>query len=136
MKTTLEVGIAALLILGFVAASCLASENIADVNRYFYHGDGRLNLVSAKNGITFNGQYRKSKGIYDEKALKTIQRLFGGQNGKPLSTISLRLIEFLDYLEDNLHFPDGEARNTIPIFAKRENLLQRQVSINTGWRRT
>ena len=103
MKTTLEVGIAALLILGFVAASCLASENITDVSRYFYHGDGRLNLVSAKNGITFNGQYRKSKGIYDEKALKTIQRLFGGQNGKPLSTISLRLIEFLDYLEDNLH---------------------------------
>jgi uncharacterized protein YcbK (DUF882 family) len=103
MKTTLEFGIAALLILGFVAASCLASENTTDVSRYFYHGDGWISLVSDKNGISFNGQYRKSKGIYDEKALKTIYRLFGAEKDRPLSTISLRLIEFLDYLEDNLH---------------------------------
>lgn len=80
-----------------------ASENIADVSRYFYSGDGRLNLVSAKNGITFNGQYRKNRGFYDEKALKTIHRLFGVEKDRPLFTISLRLIEFLDYLEDNLH---------------------------------
>jgi uncharacterized protein YcbK (DUF882 family) len=103
MKTTLEFGIAALLILGFVAANCLASENTTDVSRYFYHGDGWISLVSDKNGISFNGQYRKSKGIYDEKALKTIYRLFGAEKDRPLSTISLRLIEFLDYLEDNLH---------------------------------
>ena len=103
MKTTLKFGIAALLILGFVAASCLASENITDVSRYFYHGDGWISLVSDKNGISFNGQYRKSKGIYDENALKTIYRLFGAEKDRPLSTISLRLIEFLDYLEDNLH---------------------------------
>ena len=89
--------------MGFVAASCLASENITDVSRYFYHGDGWISLVSDKNGISFNGQYRKSKGIYDEKALKTIYRLFGAEKDRPLSTISLRLIEFLDYLEDNLH---------------------------------
>ena len=92
-----------LLILGFIAPGTHSSENITDVSRYFYSGDGMLNLFSAKNGITFNGQYRESKGIYDEKALKTIQRLFGGKNDKPLSAISLRLIEFLDYLEDNLH---------------------------------
>jgi len=103
MKTALEFGIVALLILGFVAASCLASENITDVSRYFYHGNGWISLVSDKNGISFNGQYRKSKGIYDEKALKTIYRLFGAEKDRPLSTISLRLIEFLDYLEDNLH---------------------------------
>jgi len=103
MKTTLEFGIVALLVLGFVAASCLASENITDVSRYFYHGDGWISLVSDKKGISFNGQYRKSKGIYDEKALKTIYRLFGAEKDRPLSTISLRLIEFLDYLEDNLH---------------------------------
>ena len=89
--------------LGLVATGIASSENITDVSRYFYNGDGRLKLVSAINGITFNGQYRQGKGIYDEKALKTIHRLFGGQNDKPFSTISLRLIEFLDYLEDNLH---------------------------------
>lgn len=103
MKRIQTVEIVILLILSLGATGIASSENITDVTRYFYNGDGRLNLVSAKNGITFNGQYRKSKGIYDEKTLKTIQRLFGGQSGKPLSTISLRLIEFLDYLEDNLH---------------------------------
>jgi uncharacterized protein YcbK (DUF882 family) len=97
------VDIVILLILSLGSTGVVSSENITDVTRYFYNGDGRLNLVSAKNGISFNGQYRKSNGIYDEKALKTICRLFGGQSDKPLSAISLRLIEFLDYLEDNLH---------------------------------
>lgn len=95
--------ILSLLIFGLVATVTFASENITDIRRYVHHGNGKLNLVSAKNGITFNGQYRKSRGIYDDKALKTIHRLFGGGNDKPLSAISLRLIEFLDYLEDNLH---------------------------------
>jgi len=103
MKRIQLVGIVSLLILGLVAMGTLASENITDVSRYFYHGDGRINLVSDKNGISFNGQYRKSKGIYDEKALKTIYRLFGVEKDRPLSTISLRLIEFLDFLEDTLH---------------------------------
>jgi uncharacterized protein YcbK (DUF882 family) len=103
MKRIQIVEIIILLVLSLGATGIASSENITDVTRYFYNGDGRINLLSAKNGITFNGQYRKSKGIYDEKALKTIHRLFGGQSGKPLSTISLRLIEFLDYLEDNLH---------------------------------
>ncbi|MBW2603540.1 MAG: YcbK family protein [Deltaproteobacteria bacterium] len=92
-----------LLILSFAVTGTASSENITDVSRYFYNGDGKLNLVSAKNGITFNGRYRVSEGIYDEKVLKTIHRLFGAEKDRPLSTISLRLIEFLDYLEDNLH---------------------------------
>ncbi|GMQ80005.1 MAG: hypothetical protein BMS9Abin03_472 [Thermodesulfobacteriota bacterium] len=103
MKRIQLFGIVVLLILGLVATGTHSSENITDVSRYFYNGDGRLNLLSAKNGVTFKGQYRVSKGIYDEKALKTIHHLFGGQSDKPLSTISLRLIEFLDYLEDNIH---------------------------------
>jgi len=103
MKPTLGFGIVALFLLGLIAVDIALSENVTDVSRYFYNGDGRLNLLSGKNGITFNGQYRKSKGIYDNKALKTIHRLFGAEKDRPLSTISLRLIEFLDYLEDNLH---------------------------------
>ena len=96
-------GIVALLILGVVVTGIDASANNMDVDRYFHKGDGRLNLVNAKNGITFNGSYRAGKGIYNKKALKAINRLFGVQNGKALATISLRLIEFLDFLEDNLH---------------------------------
>lgn len=103
MKRIQIVEIIILLIWSLGATGIASSENITDVTRYFYNGDGKLNLVSAKNGITFNGQYRKSKGIYDKKALTTIHRLFGAEKDRPLSTISLRLIEFLDYLEDNLH---------------------------------
>ena len=97
------IGTISLLILVLATTGTASSENITDVSRFFYYGDGRINLVSEKNGISFNGQYRKSKGIYDEKALKTIHRLFGAEKNRPLSTISLRLIEFLDYLEDTFH---------------------------------
>ncbi|MDH4205611.1 MAG: DUF882 domain-containing protein [Desulfobacteraceae bacterium] len=110
MKRIQLVGIVSLLILGLVAMVTASSENITDVSRYFYNGDGKIKLFSEKNGISFNGQYRKGKGIYDDKSLITIRRLFGGQNDKPLSAISLRLIEFLDYLEDNIH---SGARITI-----------------------
>ena len=103
MKRIQPIGIVTLLILSIVVLGAASSENVADVSRYFYKGDGKLNLLSAKNGISFNGRYRKSRGIYDEKALETIHRLFGAEKERPLSTISLRLIEFLDYLEDNLH---------------------------------
>jgi uncharacterized protein YcbK (DUF882 family) len=89
-----------LLILGFVAPGVALSGKTTDVRRFFYEGDGRLNLVCPKNGISFNGRYRKGKGIYDEKALNKINRLFGADNDKPASAVSLRLIEFLDYLED------------------------------------
>ena len=71
------IGTISLLILVLATTGTASSENITDVSRFFYYGDGRINLVSEKNGISFNGQYRKSKGIYDEKALKTIHRLFG-----------------------------------------------------------
>lgn len=103
MKRIQLIGFVSLLILVFAATGTASSETITDVSRFFYNGDGRINLLSAKNGISFNGQYRKSKGIYDEKALKTIHRLFGAEKDRPLSTVSLRLIEFLDYLEDHLH---------------------------------
>ena len=92
-----------------------SSQNTIDVSRYFYKGDGKLNLVNAKNKISFNGRYRVGKGMYDEKALKAIHRIFGAENDKPLSTISLRLIEFLDFIEDRLH-PGA------------------QINIASGWR--
>ncbi|MGB2929589.1 MAG: hypothetical protein WBB70_11820, partial [Desulfobacterales bacterium] len=70
MKPIRLVGIVALLILGVIVTNTLSSQNTIDVSRYFYKGDGRLNLVNAKNGLSFNGKYRESKGIYNEKALK------------------------------------------------------------------
>jgi uncharacterized protein YcbK (DUF882 family) len=100
MKQIQAIAIAILLVFGCAASGIALSRKTTDVRRFFYEGDGRLNLVCPKNGISFNGRFRKGKGIYDEKALDKIYRLFGAENDKPDSHISLRLIEFLDYLED------------------------------------
>jgi uncharacterized protein YcbK (DUF882 family) len=103
MKPLQILGILALLILGVIVTDTSSSDNPMNVSRYFYKGDGKLNLVNEKNKISFNGTYRFGKGIYNEKALKAIHRIFGAEHDKPLSRISLRLIEFLDFLEDRLH---------------------------------
>ncbi len=103
MKRIQIVGIIALLILGLAAEANTASVNTPDVRRYVYTGDGRLNLVSAKNGMSFNGRYRTGKGIYHEKALKAIDGLFGVDHDPDGFIVSLRLIEFIDFLEDRFH---------------------------------
>jgi len=95
--------IAVFVILGLVLTGTASSENFTDVSRFFYKGNGRLNLISDKNGLSFNGRYREGNGIYNETALNEIHRVFGAEHDRPLSTISLRLIEFLDFLEDHLH---------------------------------
>jgi uncharacterized protein YcbK (DUF882 family) len=110
MKRIQLVIIVILFAFGLVPTGTASSKITSDVRRFFYEGDGRLNIVCPKNGISFNGRFRKSKGIYDKTALNKINRLFGAGNGKPASVISLRLIEFLDYLEDT--FQPG-ARITI-----------------------
>ena len=55
MKPLQILGILALLILGVIVTDTSSSDNTMDVSRYFYKGDGRLNLVNAKNKISFNG---------------------------------------------------------------------------------
>jgi uncharacterized protein YcbK (DUF882 family) len=115
MKQIQTAGIIALLILGLAAPGITASVNTRDVSRYVYTGDGRLNLVSAKNGISFNGRYRAGKGIYNKKALKAIDGLFGANHDPGDFTVSLRLIEFIDFLEDRFH-PGA------------------QITIASGWR--
>lgn len=70
--------------------------------RFFHDGDGRLQLVSEKNGQTFKGVYRSAEGRYDETALKAIYRVFGASYDPAFPRLSLRLIAFLDYLEDRL----------------------------------
>lgn len=92
----------ALSLLCLVVRTTPCSGDIFTVKRYYHSGDGRIHIVNAKNGVSFKGRYRTSDGAYDEKALKVIYGAFDAEYGKPLSTISLRLIEFLDYLEDRL----------------------------------
>ena len=70
--------------------------------RFFHSGNGQLQLVSEKNGQVFEGVYRSAAGRYDETALKAIYRVFGAAYDPAFPQLSLRLIAFLDFLEDRL----------------------------------
>jgi uncharacterized protein YcbK (DUF882 family) len=68
--------------------------------RFFYSGDGWIHLESEKSNTTFQGRYRNDTGSYDPDALRQICRVFGAPYHSHRAGISLRLIEFLDFLED------------------------------------
>jgi len=98
--------IAAALILSAVLASwswSWAGQDSSDMRRYFFSGDGKISLSSEKTGKSFSGVYRKGPGGYDEKALGRICKVFDAPYEPPRMAISLRLIEFMDYLEDHLN---------------------------------
>jgi len=73
-----------------------------DGSRFFHNGDGRLHLISVKNGRVFKGQYRQGASQYLPEALKEIQAVFDAPVDEPLAAVSLRLVAFLDFLQDRL----------------------------------
>ena len=76
-----------------------------DIPRFFHSGNGRLRLTSPKSGASFSGVYRIGAGQYDPAALVSIRKIFNAPSDDPLAELSLRLIEFIDFLED--HFKPG-----------------------------
>ncbi len=79
-----------------------AQKQSSGMRRYFFSGDGQLSLFSKKNGKSFYGRYRSGLGNYDEKALKKICRVFDAPDHSPINLLSLRLLEFIDFLQDNI----------------------------------
>ncbi len=73
--------------------------NAAQKGRFFLEGDGELSIIN-QAGVKVSGSYRKADGSYDDAYMKRINALFN----MPVETmgegISLRLIAFVDYLED------------------------------------
>jgi len=88
------------------AVSCLllavTPATATDGKRFFHSGNGQLQLNSEKNGQGFKGIYRSAAGHYDETALEEIYRVFGAAYDPAFPRLSLRLIAFLDFLEDRL----------------------------------
>jgi uncharacterized protein YcbK (DUF882 family) len=78
--------------------------------RFFFMGDGEINLATEKSSHAFSGRYRRQDGSYDPAAFMVVHRVFGAPCDTGRNHLSLRLIEFLDYLQD--HFRPG-ARITI-----------------------
>jgi len=69
--------------------------------RFFYSGDGQINLFGVKSGKSFIGQYRR-KHTYSPEAMAAISRVFGAPQNSDGNELSLRLIEFIDLLQDKL----------------------------------
>lgn len=85
--------------------SACAVANAADTHRFYYEGDGHIRLVSQKSQHRFAGAYRQISGRYDETAYKRICGVFGAPYNPQKTGLSLRLIAFLDFLQD--HFNPG-----------------------------
>lgn len=85
----------------FISHNAFALDNLS--SRFFYSGDGKISFKSNKNSSVFNGAYRTGDSQYNETALKQIAKVFGCSSNPEI--ISLRLIEFFDYLQD--HFKGG-----------------------------
>ena len=92
-----------LVVLGF-CSDAGAEPILSSSSRFFHSGDGRIHLRSAKTGAEYQGRYRIGAESYDPEAYEAICRVFGAPciSGHELS---LRLIEFIDALED--HFNPG-----------------------------
>lgn len=81
---------------------CQADDSKGYQKRFAYSGDGHIWMHGEKSGQDFDGQYRHPSGDYDEQAYKSICVVYGAPYDGFHSGLSLRLIEFLDYLEDRL----------------------------------
>ena len=90
-----------LLLTAFLLALFCSEAGAAEPgSRYFHHGNGRLKLATNKGSARFDGTFRNPDGTYDEAALAQINKVFSARYGNPISEISPRLIEFIDFLQD------------------------------------
>jgi len=72
------------------------------MKRFFLSGDGRLHLESEKNGKSFKGRYRDGDQRYLDQAYQKICAVFGAPYDPKQRILSLRLIEYLDLLSDQM----------------------------------
>ena len=79
------------------------SETLAQqTQRFFFSGDGYIAIATERSGAAYRGRYRLDTGGYDENAYRKLCRVFGAPYEVHHSGLSLRLIEFLDYLQDRI----------------------------------
>ena len=85
----------------FIIALLIPSISIAQC--VFYNcGDGYVNIYSEKNKKTFKGKIRNADGSYNVDSLKKINKVFDADYENIDQRISVRLIELLDKIADNL----------------------------------
>jgi len=68
--------------------------------RFFFSGDGAIELRNAHFDERLTVRYRDAGGHYDAAALAAIEHLFRSRSDGRSGAISLRLIELIDFVQD------------------------------------
>jgi uncharacterized protein YcbK (DUF882 family) len=84
-------------VIGLIAV-LLASTSTA--RRFYFSGDGALDLYNAHSGEHLVVRYRDGDGRYDSDALARIQHFFRSRSDGKSAPVSLRLIELIDFVQD------------------------------------
>lgn len=74
-----------------------------DKNRFYYSGDGKLKLKNQKTGYAGTFTFRNPDGSYNEQGLQQVHKAFNAPYQNKDERLSLRFIEFLDYLQEKFH---------------------------------
>ena len=85
------------------ALALLATATIAravPTSRFFFSGDGALDLSNAHSGEHLEVRYRDAEGHYDSAALAQIDHFFRSRSDDKSGPTSLRLIELIDFVQD------------------------------------
>jgi uncharacterized protein YcbK (DUF882 family) len=84
-----------------VLAAVLGTATTPSVQtRFFYSGDGVLELANAHFPERLHVRYRNADGIYDPDALAQIAHFFRSRSDGRSEAVSLRLIELIDFVQD------------------------------------
>lgn len=84
-----------LLAAGIVAAAPRPAA--AQTARFYFSGDGRLELAHAHFDERLNVRYRDADGRYDPEAIAAIERFFRSRSDGAQGRVSLRLIELIAF---------------------------------------
>lgn len=90
-----------LLFLFLTLAGLLAQDvNAQDKKSFYYEGDGKVLFSNKNNGIKNDLPYRNQDGTFNRAGLDQINKVMGVVPAQTGEDYSLRLIAFLDYLQD------------------------------------
>jgi len=81
-------------------AAVLSAAPAGAQSRFFFSGDGQLELYNAHFDEHLSVRYRDSDGRYDPQALAAIDHFFRSRSDGNSAQISLRLIELIDFVQD------------------------------------
>lgn len=84
----------------FLAVWCTVAAAWAEPPRFFFSGDGRIDLAHGHFDERIAVRYRAADGRYDPAALARLRHFFRSWNDGQDGDISLRLIELIDFVQD------------------------------------